>query len=422
MTASSAEQEPRRPQVAVAQIGARRRYAVPRALHAAGMLSRLFTDAASEDLPEVLRRLLPGRRQSALAARRPQLPSTRHVSLPEVSLAALVFRRLYRGDQFRAWAVQNRHFCRRVAQRLAPADEGVYVFNGAGREILERARDRGLWCFVDQTSAALHVDRALLQEEAALWPGWEVRDHYAAPGVDEMIEREETEWQLAHGIVCGSEYVQKTLAARGAGQRCAVVAYPAPPSGGPPAVTPPPPPGPLRALFVGTLQLRKGLPYLLQAAKRMKGHVVWRLAGPSWLSPDAEAELRGHCELLGALSAADISRQLAWADVMVLPTLSEGSANVCFEALASATPVITTPNAGSVVEDGQSGFIVPMRDSEVLSERLGRLAGDRRLVQAMSSAARARAASFDEPRYSDGLPSALLAAMATGNDAVERER
>jgi glycosyltransferase involved in cell wall biosynthesis len=58
-----------------------------------------------------------------------------------------------------------------------------------------------------------------------------------------------------------------------------------------------------------------------------------------------------------------MAAQYRWADVFLLPSLSEGSANVCFEALAAGLPVITTPNAGSVVRDGVEGFIVPIRCS-----------------------------------------------------------
>jgi len=40
------------------------------------------------------------------------------------------------------------------------------------------------------------------------------------------------------------------------------------------------------------------------------------------------------------------------------------------EAMASGLPVITTENARSIIEDGKSGFVVPVRDSKAIKERI----------------------------------------------------
>jgi glycosyltransferase involved in cell wall biosynthesis len=90
-------------------------------------------------------------------------------------------------------------------------------------------------------------------------------------------------------------------------------------------------------------------------------------------------------------------------DVFVLPTLEEGSALVVFEALASGLPVITTPQAGSVVRDGQDGFLVPIRDAEALAARLDLLRSDHVLRKEMSVSARRRAQGFDWHRYEKAL-------------------
>ena len=58
------------------------------------------------------------------------------------------------------------------------------------------------------------------------------------------------------------------------------------------------------------------------------------------------------------------------ADIFVLPSIEEGSALVTYEAMACGLPVVTTPNAGSVVRDGVEGFIVSIRDPDALAERI----------------------------------------------------
>jgi glycosyltransferase involved in cell wall biosynthesis len=56
----------------------------------------------------------------------------------------------------------------------------------------------------------------------------------------------------------------------------------------------------------------------------------------------------------------------------VLPSLVEGLALVQLEAMACGIPLITTPNAGGsdIVTDGVDGFVIPIRNVEVLKEKL----------------------------------------------------
>ena len=79
------------------------------------------------------------------------------------------------------------------------------------------------------------------------------------------------------------------------------------------------------------------------------------------------------------------------ADIFVYPSLHEGSALAIYEALASGLPVITTANAGSVVRDGEEGYIVPIRDLEALMDRILRLHRDREPLDSPGCKARARA-------------------------------
>jgi glycosyltransferase involved in cell wall biosynthesis len=87
-------------------------------------------------------------------------------------------------------------------------------------------------------------------------------------------------------------------------------------------------------------------------------------------------------------------------DVLVLPSLSEAFGLVITEALSCGLPVITTPNSGGpeVITDGENGFIVPVRSSEAIAERLEVLHCDRKRLREMSAAAFQRA---DEHSWSN---------------------
>ena len=71
---------------------------------------------------------------------------------------------------------------------------------------------------------------------------------------------------------------------------------------------------------------------------------------------------------------------MAAADVFVFPTLAEGSARVVFEAMAAGCFVVTTANAGSIVEDGVHGRLVAPGDPMALAAALRATAGDRETV------------------------------------------
>jgi starch synthase len=149
-----------------------------------------------------------------------------------------------------------------------------------------------------------------------------------------------------------------------------------------------------RILFVGTLSIRKGLPYLLEA-----------VAGLTWR--DAELTLRGSetpesRRLLGAYRGtipislvppqprARLKDLYSNASVLVLPSVEDAFGLVIGQALACGTPVIATTNTGGpdVIDEGRSGLIIPPGDSRALRDALTRLHDDPALLAAMRTEAR----------------------------------
>jgi glycosyltransferase involved in cell wall biosynthesis len=306
-------------------------------------------------------------------------------------------------DQYRGWTEANRAFGRRVTSCRGANVDTAYVFNGAGLEVLEHARRHGWRTILEQTAAPIEFDEQLLAEERGLWPGWEyggASPHAWRP----LAEREKAEWELADEILCGSDFVVNRLAeAGGPAERTAVVPYGARGEDFHPA-TPRLHLDGLHVLFVGTICLRKGIQYLMEAAQRLgTRHVQFRAVGPVRVAECAVRRLADALEMTGPVPRSEIAQQYAWADVLVLPSLSEGSANVAYEAMACGLPVITTPNAGTVVRDGCEGFVVPIRDADAIAERIEELAGDRDLLGELSQSAVARATEFTWDRYGERL-------------------
>lgn len=385
------------PRFLVAMIGARRQYAIPRALAQNGWLELFVTDRASAKKCDLF---------SPSNTHQPRVRQLRLFALYRLLLSRLARTTAMR---YRAYARWNRWFASQVCRLPWHNVNGVYVFNAAGREILLKAKELGMIRVVDQTTLPWAAEQAIVEEERAQWPGWECGD-VTREDWQELADREQEEWNLAHLVICGSENVLSSLLQMGVPpSRCAVIPYGlafSPELSTPRNIRSS---GPLRVLFVGTLELRKGIPYLWQAASALPMHIAeFRLVGPIRLTSKAVQQMSGRLHVVGPASRHSVRRHYEWADVLVLPTLSEGSANVCYEALAYGLPVITTPAAGSIVRDGIEGFIVPVRNSNALAEKISQLAADRALLQRMSDAALRRIQAFSLSEYARKLADAIM--------------
>jgi glycosyltransferase involved in cell wall biosynthesis len=86
----------------------------------------------------------------------------------------------------------------------------------------------------------------------------------------------------------------------------------------------------------------------------------------------------------------DLDRWLPWADVVVLPSFTEGLPNVALEAAAAGVPVVATAVGGTpeVVRDSQTGYLVPAGNPQALSERIVELCRNDLLRVRMGAAGR----------------------------------
>ena len=158
---------------------------------------------------------------------------------------------------------------------------------------------------------------------------------------------------------------------------------------------------PLRLLSVGRLHWKKGHEHALAAVRALRDfgiETTYRIVGEgdhreSTEFAIADLGLQGSVELVGACGADDVRQLLAWADVFIHPSLTEGFGVAVAEAQAMALPVVCSDAGGlpENVSDGVSGFVVPRRDPAALAYRIFQLATDPDLRRRMGEAARARA-------------------------------
>ena len=403
--------------VIVAQLGARMHYAVPAILQRSGMLERLYTDIYAPRLPKPLQALAsqygPPSLRRLLGRVPADIPEKKITSFGAMGLEYYWRRRgaESRGSAAAAHLWAGREFCRRIIHRGLGNASCVYTINSAALELLQHARTQGVLAVMEQASAPSIVYERLREVEELDYPQW-TPSRERDPLWRRFQEQAQMEWDTADLILCGSEFVRDGIRAIGGPVgRCRVVPY----CVRPPATAPTREfcHKPLRVLTVGAVGIMKGAPYVLAAARSLKAKAEFRMAGALDVTPHARELLSAHVSLLGAVPRSEIYQQYAWADVFLLPSICEGSATVCYEALSHGLPVITTPNAGSVVRDGVDGFIVPIRDSAAIVDKIERLADDSDLWAAMSKNALGRAMEFTLEKYGERLLSALREAETT---------
>src|SRR5204863_1907295 len=195
-----------------------------------------------------------------------------------------------------------------------------------------------------------------------------------------------------------STFTKKTLAESPARARIDLIRY------GAPSLVPQirKPVGPLKLLFVGSLGQRKGLSYLLEAITLLKTPVQLTLLGRKTADNCRPLEMAvGQHRWIPTLDHAGVLREMHEHDLLVFPSLFEGFGLVILEAMAQGTPVITTDHTAGpdVIEDGTDGFVVPIRSSEAIAEKLDMLARASEQLMSMKEAAKRKAQSRGWKNY-----------------------
>lgn len=381
--------------VLVAQLGARLHYAVPELLVRDGALTHFHTDIVSGSGPlGAVGRLgvlgKAGRRYAgrtisgALRSRTVEhrLLGVRMLAGLRLARTAVDRRLVFEQTAFR--------FGRAVLKHGIGGAKVIYGCTAASGIVFRAGRDEGSQRVLDQFIAAQRWRDKFLADEQHDYTDWEDAADHTADDTS-LYDRVEEEWELATTILCPSSFVRDSLIEAGVeAGKLRVVPYGVPlkvwsDAAKSSALGRAGEQRPLNVLFVGTVELRKGIHYLYDALQRLGSSVTARIIGPVRLTDEGAQRLSSVAEVLGQIPRSEVKTHFEWADVFVLPSLVEGSATVTYEALTNGTPVVCTPNAGSVVEAGRTGLIVPVRSGAALADAMAQLAQDRPLLQQMTS-------------------------------------
>lgn len=401
--------------VIVANVARNNAYQVAEAAQEAGYLKKFVTSIYYK--PDTLL----GRSMHALAVRAgdhprqrlelrhsPLIPDDKVVSMPVAELVEEGARVLggklgfdkrpvtYLKNEVFDWAVARRHV------------EPCTIFHGWEQCSLfsfRKARALGAITVLDQPIIHRTTLERIEREERARH-GVPARDDKPF-WFDEHVARKYKELELTDYVFGGLDYVKETMAENGfPADRVFTIPYGTDTERYQP-IARPPRPG-FEILYVGPLNFWKGLPYLFDV---MEGLDIpgarLTLVGrddPDWRPyfDRRMAALGDRVRYLGTVPNTEIPAFHASADVMVFPSLVGGLGIVCFEAMATALPLVTS-NGDAILRDGVDALVVPHTDIEGWRRALRRLAADRDFRLALGAAGAERLKAFTWDTYRRGV-------------------
>ena len=162
--------------------------------------------------------------------------------------------------------------------------------------------------------------------------------------------------------------------------------------------------GPLKVLFVGRVNLRKGIPYLLQAFAHLDRSIAQlKVVGGIDIQGEAIAPYQDKVHFQGSVPHGQMPQIYHDADLFIFPTISDGFGAVMLEAMATGLPVIATDNCGDIVEDGVNGYRIPIRESEAIVAKIDLLRKEPQLLKELSLGAIATSQRYNMEAYQSKL-------------------
>jgi glycosyltransferase involved in cell wall biosynthesis len=345
-------------------------------------------------------RALPAQWRGRLANRRiAGVPPNRLHSRPMSELSTF-WRGGRGGDSQQVWHRRAERFQCSIPDAALDRASAVVGFDTAAWLLARRCAARGVPFVLDQSIG--HPDAklpayALVREQ---YPAW--TDGVSARRPD-VRAAEQVEHDGATAIVAASSFTKRTLVEHGVdaakiyvnpyGVDC--TAFQVGRRDGQ---------RPLRFIFVGAVNARKGVPLLVDVWQKLAAAnaELWLVGGASKQAVSLVSDVRG-LKHFDRVPRAEVAALMQQCDVFVLPSFFEGFGLVLLEAMACGLPVITTTaTAGpDIVTDGENGWVTASGDLEALMARMSFCLDHPHVVREMGSHARATAERFTWAAYGD---------------------
>lgn len=272
----------------------------------------------------------------------------------------------------------HRSFSRWAAQAMRSESynfDVIHAFSGIAEEIFLSPHNNDTIKTIVRGSAHIRVQQQILLEE-------EERSGVVGDRVSEwIIDREEREIQLANLIIVLSSFALKSFIKQGTDpnnirllplgaqlqlfrpeittikERCRRILAGEP----------------LRVIMVGTFSFQKGIIDFIKIAAKTNTYCEFKFVG----TVTSEVESIGlanthHIEFIPRQPQFELPTMYAWGDIFLFTTLQDGYAVVLSQAQAGGLPILATTNSAApdLVKEDETGWILPIRDSDAFVKRL----------------------------------------------------
>ncbi|CAN5559293.1 hypothetical protein BH10ACI4_BH10ACI4_17840 [soil metagenome] len=160
--------------------------------------------------------------------------------------------------------------------------------------------------------------------------------------------------------------------------------------------------GRLRLLFVGRINQRKGIKYLLEALSLVnRNEIELTVCGRVVDGLELFGPFSDCVQVRPSVSADELVAAYQTADLFVFPSVAEGFGQVLLESLACGLPILSTTHtaAPDLIEEGVQGFVVEPRRPDLLAGKIIWALEHRSELAQMGQAARSRAEEFTWERF-----------------------
>lgn len=268
-------------------------------------------------------------------------------------------------------------------------------WSGTSLKSIRKANSQGCVTVVERGSAHIEYQRDVLEDNFLGYSDISER----------KIRKEKKEYDEADYIAVPSEFAKKTFIQKGISEEKIVKAslgadieelHPKKTRG-----------KDIDFLYVGTNNIRKGLIYLLRAwgETEFSDSELFIRASLEENAKDVYLHEKGKNVTFIEDYVENLNDLYHKADVLILPSLEDGFARVVTEAMACGLPVIVSENTGAkeLVEDGENGFIIPIKDEEAINNKIRFFRENPEEVERMAKNARKTAERYTWDRYGDKI-------------------
>ena len=288
----------------------------------------------------------------------------------------------------RAFAMHDRIVARRL-EKLAGQIDIVHVWPMGALETLKTANRLGIPTVLERPNAHTRFAYEVVRQECERLGVALPADHEHAYKED-VLMKEEAEFKLATRLLCPSDFVARTFADLGfPAEQLARHQY------GYDDSVYTPPSGPrksgagLAMLFVGVCAVRKGLHFALDAWLKSPASKTGTFSIAGAFLPDYQEKLApmlAHPSVRVLGHRNDIPQLMRESDVLVLPSIEEGSALVTSEARGSGCVLLVSEAAGAICKHMENALVHRVGDVATLSAQITKLDEDRAFMEKLRAA------------------------------------